>query len=209
MAETDGNRTRQAEILNFTGFEDQGAHQDTYASVGHTTKGLKHPLTLVPTLGRMTDVNLDNIALTSFAAGGGCACKIPPGQLEDVVKDLVGVHDPNVLVGLDDGDDAAAIRINDNQAVISTTDFFTPVVNDPYDWGRIAATNALSDIYAMGGTPITTINIVGWPQDTLPLEILREVLRGGMDVATAANIAVTGGHSIKRPSRSMARPRPV
>lgn len=199
MAETDGNRTRQAEILNFTGFEDQGAHQDTYASDGHTTKGLKHPLTLVPTLGCMTDVNLDNIALTSFAAGGGCACKIPPGQLEDVVKDLVGVHDPNVLVGLDDGDDAAAIRINDNQAVISTTDFFTPVVNDPYDWGRIAATNALSDIYAMGGTPITTINIVGWPQDTLPLEILREVLRGGMDVATAANIAVTGGHSIKAP----------
>ncbi|APT88608.1 segregation protein B [Corynebacterium frankenforstense DSM 45800] len=144
-------------------------------------------------------VDPHDIALTSFAAGGGCACKIPPGQLEDAVKDLVGMQDPNVIVGLDDGDDASAVRINDDQAVISTTDFFTPVVNDPYDWGRIAATNALSDIYAMGGTPVTTINIVGWPQDTLPLNILTEVLRGGMDVASAAGIAVTGGHSIKAP----------
>ncbi|MCZ9308913.1 selenide, water dikinase SelD [Corynebacterium uberis] len=146
----------------------------------------------------------DPLRLTQFAAGGGCACKIPPGQLEDTVKDLVGMQDPNVIVGLDDGDDAAAVRINGisgsgDLAVISTTDFFTPVVDDPYDWGRIAATNALSDIYAMGGTPLTTINIVGWPQDVLPLTVLREVLRGGMDVASDAGIAVTGGHSIKAP----------
>lgn len=137
--------------------------------------------------------------LTQFAAGGGCACKIPPGQLEDALADLVGTADPNVIVGLDDGDDAAAVRIGDSQAVISTTDFFTPVVDDPYDWGRIAATNTLSDIYAMGGIPLTTINVVGWPQDVLPLTVLREVLRGGMDVAASANIAVTGGHSIKAP----------
>lgn len=141
----------------------------------------------------------DSPALTSFAAGGGCACKIPPGQLEEVVADLTGFNDPNVIVGLDDGDDAAAVRINHNQAIISTTDFFTPVVNNPYDWGRIAATNALSDIYAMGGTPITAINIVGWPNDLLDYDILKEVFRGGMDVATAAGIAITGGHSIKAP----------
>ncbi|AIG64378.1 segregation protein B [Corynebacterium atypicum] len=149
----------------------------------------------------MTQQQFDprSVKLTQFAAGGGCACKIPPGQLEDAVKDLVGMSDPNVIVGLDDGDDAAAVRISDDQAIISTTDFFTPVINDPYDFGRIAATNTFSDIYAMGGTPLTTINIVGWPQETLPLEILTEVLHGGMDVATSAGIAVTGGHSIKAP----------
>lgn len=146
-----------------------------------------------------TAKDFSDITLTSFAAGGGCACKIPPDQLETAVHGLVGMADPNVLVGLDGGDDAAAVRISDDQAIISTTDFFTPVINDPYDWGRIAATNALSDIYAMGGTPLTAINIVGWPNDTLPLEVLTEVLRGGMDVATAAGIAVTGGHSIKAP----------
>lgn len=192
-------------MLGLTGFEDRGAHQDTYASAAgvyqrrprdHGAGGGGEG-----SVGAMSTQPVDphDIALTSFAAGGGCACKIPPGQLEDAVKDLVGMQDPNVIVGLDDGDDASAVRINDDQAVISTTDFFTPVVNDPYDWGRIAATNALSDIYAMGGTPVTTINIVGWPQDTLPLNILTEVLRGGMDVASAAGIAVTGGHSIKAP----------
>ncbi len=192
-------------MLGLTGFEDRGAHQDTYASA----RGVYQRHRLDPaaggggkgSVGVMSTQPVDphDIALTSFAAGGGCACKIPPGQLEDAVKDLVGMQDPNVIVGLDDGDDASAVRINDNQAVISTTDFFTPVVNDPYDWGRIAATNALSDIYAMGGTPVTTINIVGWPQETLPLNILTEVLRGGMDVASADGIAVTGGHSIKAP----------
>ncbi|WP_293772119.1 selenide, water dikinase SelD [uncultured Corynebacterium sp.] len=142
---------------------------------------------------------MDNIALTSFAAGGGCACKIPAGQLESAVEGLIGTADPDVIVGLDDGDDAAAVRIQDGLAVISTADFFTPMLNDPYDWGRVAAANALSDVYAMGGTPVTAINLVGWPIDVLPLDVLREVLRGGMDVATQAGISVTGGHSITAP----------
>lgn len=142
---------------------------------------------------------MNDILLTSFAAGGGCACKIPPGELESAVEGLVGKADPNVLVGLDDGDDAAAVKIQDGLAVISTADFFTPMLNDPYDWGRVAAANALSDVYAMGGTPVTAINLVGWPREVLPLDVLREVLRGGMDVATQAGISVTGGHSITSP----------
>ena len=115
------------------------------------------------------------------------------------IRDSVGATDPNVLVGLDDGDDAAAVRISDHTAVISTADFFTPMLNDPYDWGRVAAANALSDVYAMGGTPLTAINLVGWPREELPLEVLTEVLRGGMDIATQAGIAITGGHSITAP----------
>lgn len=137
--------------------------------------------------------------LTSYASGGGCACKIPPGELEDAVAGLAGIKDDRVLVGLDAGDDAAAIRISGTQAIISTADFFTPVVNDPYDWGRIAAANALSDVYAMGGTPLTVINVVGWPREVIPLEVLTEVLRGGMDVANLAGAPVTGGHSINSP----------
>lgn len=137
--------------------------------------------------------------LTSFAAGGGCACKIPAGQLESAIAGLIGNDDPNVIVGLEDGDDASAIRINGDTAVISTADFFTPMLDDPYDWGRVAAANALSDVYAMGGAPITAINLVGWPVDLLGLDVLREVLRGGMDVCNEAGISVTGGHSITAP----------
>lgn len=142
---------------------------------------------------------LESIALTGYAHGGGCACKIPPGDLEEAVRGLTGQADPNVLVGLDDGDDAAAVRISGDTAVISTADFFTPVVNDAYTWGAIAAANALSDVYAMGGRPITTINLVGWPREELPMELLTEVLRGGVDVATRAGAPVTGGHSIDSP----------
>lgn len=141
----------------------------------------------------------DQTRLTDFAHGGGCACKIPPGELEDAVRGLVGQTNPNVLVGLDDGDDAAAVLVREDLAVLSTADFFTPVVNDAYDWGRIAAANALSDIYAMGGTPVTAINLVGWPREVLPMELLTEVLRGGLDVAAEANCPVTGGHSIDDP----------
>lgn len=140
-----------------------------------------------------------DIKLTGFAAGGGCACKIPPGELEEAVRGLTGVSDENVLVGLDDGDDAAAVRIADDIAVISTADFFTPVVNSAYDWGRIAAANALSDVYAMGGRPVTAINLLCWPREKLPMELLTEVLRGGMDIANEAGAPVTGGHSIDGP----------
>ncbi len=141
--------------------------------------------------------------LTSYAHGGGCACKIPPGELESVVSGLIdaGVHEPagELLVGLDDGDDAAVVRIAEGTAVIATADFFTPVVDDPYDWGRIAAANALSDVYAMGGTPVVAVNLLCWPRDVLPFELAAEVLRGGSEVAGRAGCHVAGGHSVDDP----------
>ncbi|WP_460628350.1 selenide, water dikinase SelD [Intrasporangium mesophilum] len=137
--------------------------------------------------------------LTQFAHGGGCACKIPPGELERMVRGLTGATDPALLVGLDSGDDAAAVRIEGGVAVLATADFFTPVVDDPYDWGRIAAANALSDIYAMGGRPVVAVNLLGWPRDVLPIELAAEVLRGGLDVGRLAGCPVAGGHSIDDP----------
>src|SRR3954454_746863 len=121
--------------------------------------------------------------LTPLAAGGGCACKIPPGELEAALAGLfpddnAGVSDFELLVGLDHGDDAAAVRIAGDLALLATADFFTPVVDDPYDWGRIAAANALSDIYAMGGRPVVAVNLLAWPRDVIPFELAREVLRG-------------------------------
>ena len=137
--------------------------------------------------------------LTQYAHGGGCACKIPPGELEEMVRGLTGFDSPGLVVGLDDGDDAAAVRMQDGLAVLATADFFTPVVDDAYDWGRIAAANALSDIYAMGGRPIVAVNLLGWPRDVLPRELAQEVLRGGHDVARQAGCPVAGGHSIDDP----------
>ncbi len=138
--------------------------------------------------------------LTQYASGGGCACKIPPGELEEVVRGLAaGGTSPDLIVGLDDGDDAAVVRIDDRTAVVVTADFFTPVVDDPYDWGRIAAANALSDVYAMGGRPIVAVNLVGWPRSVLPMELLTEVLRGGLDIGREASCHVAGGHSIDDP----------
>jgi selenide, water dikinase len=140
-----------------------------------------------------------NYRLTQYAHGGGCACKIPPGELEQAVRGLSGQSAAGLLVGLDDGDDAAVVQLDERTAVISTADFFTPVVDDAYDWGRIAAANALSDVYAMGGRPLVALNLVGWPRDTLPVELLREVLRGGLQVARQAGCPVGGGHSIDDP----------
>jgi len=141
--------------------------------------------------------------LTQYAHGGGCACKIPPGELEDMVRGLTKVEPRNpvgeLLVGLDDGDDAAAVRIQDGTALIATTDFFTPVVDDAYDWGRIAAANALSDVYAMGGRPVVAVNLLGWPRDVLPFELAAETLRGGLDVCGEAGCHLAGGHSIDDP----------
>ncbi len=145
----------------------------------------------------------DSARLTQYAHGGGCACKIAPGELEAVVAGLLGPRMPAdaapLLVGLDSGDDAAAVRIDEDTAVIATADFFTPVVDDPYDWGRIAAANALSDVYAMGGRPLVAVNLLGWPRDVLPFDLAREVLRGGLDVATEASCHVAGGHSVDDP----------
>ncbi|OQO93656.1 selenide, water dikinase SelD [Saccharomonospora piscinae] len=144
--------------------------------------------------------------LTQYAHGGGCACKIPPGELEEVVRGLTGDGAPvptsppgELLVGLHDGDDAAAVRLDGEQAVVATTDFFTPVVDDAYDWGRIAATNALSDVYAMGGTPLVALNLLCWPRETLPFELAAEVLRGGAEVCARAGCHLAGGHSVDDP----------
>ncbi len=138
--------------------------------------------------------------LTSFSHGAGCGCKLGPAELTSLLGTL---HLPDVseevLVAADTGDDAAVVRLPDGHALIATLDFFTPIVDDPYDWGRIAATNALSDVYAMGGRPILGLNIVSWPVDDLPLEMLGRVLQGGIDVADRAGIAVLGGHSITDP----------
>ncbi|MGY6026764.1 selenide, water dikinase SelD [Streptomyces spinosirectus] len=145
------------------------------------------------------------VRLTQFAHGGGCACKIPPGELEEVVGGLTAPSltgaDSSLLVGLATGDDAAVVTLpgQEGTAVVSTADFFTPVVDDPYDWGRIAAANALSDVYAMGGRPIVAVNLLAWPRDRLPFALAREVLRGGLDVATEAGCHVGGGHSVDDP----------
>jgi selenide,water dikinase len=144
------------------------------------------------------------VRLTQYAHGGGCACKIPPGELESIVAGL-GVPNPaafgpeRLLIGLETGDDAAVLELAPGLAMVATADFFTPVVDDPYDWGRIAAANALSDVYAVGGRPVLAVNLLGWPRDRLPMELAAEVLRGGLDVATTAGCHVAGGHSIDDP----------
>lgn len=139
-----------------------------------------------------------SVRLTQFAAGGGCACKVPPGELERVLADLPGARASggDLLVGLENGDDGAAVRISGGRALIATADFFTPVVDDPYDWGRIAAANALSDVYAMGGEPVLAVNLLAWPRDKVPFELAREVLRGGADICLEAECHLAGGHSI-------------
>ena len=140
------------------------------------------------------------IRLTAFSHGAGCACKLSPTDLRTVLGLVRGLGDaptdPNLLVGLDTSDDAAVYRLRDDLAIVVTTDFFTPIVDDPYDWGRIAATNALSDVYAMGGAPLLALNIVAWPREGLPFELLARVLDGGKDVVCAAGALIGGGHSI-------------
>jgi selenide,water dikinase len=146
---------------------------------------------------------MTSVRLTQYAKGGGCACKIPPGELEAMVAGLAGAAPVasayELVVGLDGGDDAAAVRYDGDRAILATTDFFTPVVDDAYDWGRIAAANALSDIYAMGGTPLLALNLLAWPRGVLPAELATEVLRGGLDVCREAACHLAGGHSIDDP----------
>lgn len=135
--------------------------------------------------------------LTQFSHGGGCGCKIAPGILTELLAATPMRSLPKeLLVGTESSDDAAVYRLNDTQALVATTDFFTPIVDDPYDFGRIAATNALSDIYAMGAQPIMALAIVGMPLDKLPLEVIRKILAGGESVCAAVGIPIAGGHSI-------------
>jgi selenide,water dikinase len=136
------------------------------------------------------------VKLTALSHGAGCACKLSPAELHPLVAELPRSSDPALLVGTETADDAAVYQVADDLALVSTVDFFTPIVDDPYDFGRIAATNALSDVYAMGGRPVTALNLVAYPLEDLGGDILREILRGGGDAATAAGVAVVGGHSI-------------
>ena len=138
-----------------------------------------------------------SIRLTQLSHGGGCGCKIAPGVLEKILsQNARGLVPPQLLVGIETSDDAAVYQINDTQAIVATTDFFMPIVDDPRDFGRIAATNAISDVYAMGGTPLFALALVGMPVNTLPLETIGQILGGGEEVCKAAGIPIAGGHTI-------------
>ncbi|MGJ7544551.1 selenide, water dikinase SelD [Variovorax sp. LT1R16] len=137
------------------------------------------------------------LRLTSFSHGGGCGCKIAPGVLSEILRNShAGFIPPELMVGIETADDAAVYRLNDTQALIATTDFFMPIVDDPYEFGRIAATNAISDVYAMGGKPIMALALVAMPINQLPIAVIGEIVRGGQDVCRAAGIPIAGGHTI-------------
>ncbi|MFI5234119.1 MAG: selenide, water dikinase SelD [Gemmatimonadales bacterium] len=139
------------------------------------------------------------VRLTTFSHGAGCACKLGSLELAEVLRHLPPISDPRILVDAASRDDAAVFRLDAERALIATVDFFTPVVDDAYDWGRITAANALSDIYAMGGRPLFALNLVGWPRGKLPFELLGEVLRGAADIAAQAGCLLVGGHSVDDP----------
>ena len=137
------------------------------------------------------------LRLTSFSHGGGCGCKIAPGVLQEILgRTVPGATSANLLVGIETADDAAVYRLNEHQAIVATTDFFMPIVDDPFDFGAIAATNAISDVYAMGGTPLFALALVGMPIDKLPVDTIRKILAGGESVCARAGIPVAGGHTI-------------
>jgi selenide,water dikinase len=145
----------------------------------------------------MTTQPTPAIKLTSFSHGGGCGCKIAPGVLSEILKNSSGFPVPKeLMVGIETADEAAVYKLNDEQALIATTDFFMPIVDDPFDFGRIAATNAISDVYAMGGTPIMALALVGMPINQLPLETIGLVIKGGETICAEAGIPIAGGHTI-------------
>jgi len=145
----------------------------------------------------MTNASPTQPRLTSLSHGGGCGCKIAPGVLSEILKGTAQMPIPKeLLVGIETADDAAVYQLNDEQALIATTDFFMPIVDDPYDFGRIAATNAISDVYAMGGTPIMALALVGMPISVLSTDTIGRILAGGQDVCRAAGIPIAGGHTI-------------
>src|SRR3984957_383556 len=140
------------------------------------------------------------VRLTQYAHGGGCACKIPPGELEAAVARLIPARPPaDLLIGVEHGDDAAVVQISEDRAVVATADFFTPVVDDAYTFGQIAAANALSGEDAVRGEPLVAVNLLGWPRDLLGADLAAGVLRGGLDIASGAGCHVAGGHSIDDP----------
>jgi selenide,water dikinase len=148
---------------------------------------------------RMADIQTDSgtMRLTSLSHGGGCGCKLAPAVLEQIIAKTTGGLIPReLLVGIETSDDAAVFQINDSQAIVATTDFFMPIVDDPFDFGAIAATNAISDVYAMGGSPLFALALVAMPVGKLPLDTIRRVLEGGESVCRRAGIPVAGGHSV-------------
>src|SRR5438552_14876992 len=139
----------------------------------------------------------EKIRLTEFSHGGGCGCKIAPAVLTEILASTpIRGLPKELLVGTETADDAAVYRLNDSQALVFTADFFTPIVDDPYDFGRVAATNALSDVYAMGARPVMALNLVAWPREGLPFELLARVIDGGAAAVRGAGALVVGGHSI-------------
>ncbi|HSJ54514.1 MAG TPA: selenide, water dikinase SelD [Anaerolineae bacterium] len=136
------------------------------------------------------------IKLTQYTHGLGCACKLRPQVLEEVLARLPVARDPAVLVGTETADDAAVYRLSDDLALVQTVDFFTPIVDDPYTFGSISAANSLSDVYAMGGRPLFALNIVGFPSNRLPVSVLQEILQGALDKAAEAGISIVGGHTV-------------
>src|SRR4051794_28164138 len=147
----------------------------------------------------MGTISSVTVKLTSLSHGAGCGCKLPAAALAPLVGALAAATDPAVLVGAATSDDAAVVRVADGVAIVQTVDFFTPIVDDPYDFGRIAATNALSDVYAMGGRPVSALNLVAFPLEALGADVLGEILRGGADAVAAAGASGGGGHSIGDP----------
>ena len=152
----------------------------------------------------MTADLTDAPRLTSLSPGAGCACKLPLAKLEQLFATLgeapaMGPAAGDLLIGAAEGDDAAVLRLDDERALVLTTDFFTPIVDDPGDWGRIAAANALSDVYAMGGRPLFAVNLAAWPGEGLDLALLAQVMRGGAEIAAQAGCFVAGGHTIDDP----------
>jgi selenide,water dikinase len=145
------------------------------------------------------DVGVTIVPLTALSHGAGCGCKLPAAALLPIVRNLPAAADPRLLVGSATGDDAAVYRLADDVALVQTIDFFTPLVDDPFDFGRIAAANALSDVYAMGGRPVTAMNVVAFPLERLGGDVLREILGGGLEVVTDAGASLVGGHSIDDP----------
>lgn len=139
----------------------------------------------------------NTIKLTEFTKGGGCGCKIPAQELKELLKGVNAVNTEQLLVGNSSSDDAAVYLLNEDLCLICTTDFFTPIVDSPYDFGRIAAANAISDVYAMGGKPILALSILGWPSSKLPIAIATEVLKGATETCRLAGISLAGGHSIE------------
>ena len=155
------------------------------------------PLTSTVSITLTTDIRL-----TAFSHGAGCACKLSPDDLGAIVgplRDHPATSSPNLIVGLQTSDDAGVWELPSGETLVQTVDFFTPIVDDPYDWGRIAAANALSDVYAMGGTPITALQLVSWPRTGLPFELLGKVVRGGADIMATSGTTIVGGHSIDDP----------